>query len=1313
METTNYGSGIEKTWSQNNINFGGKSITAADPNTSNNNTIQTQASNGILYNISEIPGKIKKIKITQKTAVQTTLYVGNTSRIVNSVSANTTINNGTSKGALSLISSEWDLSSDTNQYTYFALKRGSSASYWSSIEITYEAVSSEAPILTNPQIVTGIYGEPLNYIVENTGGNPSSWSIANDNLPEELTFSNGVFSGTPFFRHPFTTEVTATNSLGFSTATINFNIAKANQIVTRSDNITKTFGDPTFSIGAISQLPLNFEIVSGQPTDVISLSGNQVTLLNAGNTKIRAYNEGDDFYEPVEKIIDVTISKANQSIAFDISDVIGYLGEEINRNMNVSNQNLPLTIVSANEEIAFYNEGKIYLVGIGNTIFTISQPGNRNYNALTQQTFNVKVKDPNASYCFEEDFNEINTGNSISTGGSSTRWYGNDNFTTNNYVYQAGKAIKLSNGSNAGRIESKALNGISGSVLVEINVKGWTSIPGQITITLGGITKALPVVALMSDDYQLIRVPFYNVPEDSKLIIQTGTKSVFIDAVRISCNSYEPLIKVASKVTDDSFQANWKEIPESEYLLDVYSKNKIINYAPDLYISEYVEGSGNNRALEFYNGTGEALNLNLYSLKKQANGSGDFKDTYQLPDFNLQHGESYVIVYDQADKVELRSMANRFIDSNIMAFNGNDAIRLYKDDIVIDQVGIHNSSSNWGADVTLRRKPEFVGTINYNADQWENFSNDTFDGLGSHDQNLIEEVKTYLFRNRLTTASQNFHVVTGIEKFEDYYYVVRSKLNNKVSVYSDEMDVKRTYYENGSWSTGRQPDDEFHSVVLHGVYNDLLIGKSITINNGNSNTITEGNTYFPKHSFDVLSGSITFEENAYLLQVDDESLNFGNATFKRNATFFGYDSKFWSSPVAGQKIKKSDANDDTGFFYNPSAVYNYNEARRNWIRAEESNFLPPKGYIIQVGTNIPFNQNGNRETFFQLSFTGVPNNGEYTIPSTKLSWGDNGVGNPYGSPISMERFMEVNDNVAALYFWNEDIHYNPASNPASYDDLGQRWFSFNGVGSNSNNKTHIGTGVGFIARVYEPGELIFNNSMRDDVANDLVENRNQNQKDRFWLSLNSDNNKENQILIGYVEGATNGIDEKYDAKNISNNNSFILSNSNNNAMIIEGRQYPLDTADIIPLYFRASKAKEYTIKLENKEGIFNSQPIYLIDNELDKSINLNEVIEYTFDSDLGNFTERFEIRYQPKETLATLELDNTLDLIVYKDNKVNEVTSKENVKAYSVYDFSGKLITKEKVNHLKSFVLPILDKGIYVIKFTLENGKIITKKVIF
>jgi len=63
----------------------------------------------------------------------------------------------------------------------------------------------------------------------------------------------------------------------------------------------------------------------------------------------------------------------------------------------------------------------------------------------------------------------------------------------------------------------------------------------------------------------------------------------------------------------------------------------------DLYLSEYIEGSSNNKGLEISNKTGASIDLSDYSLKKQTNGSGNWGSNYNLSG-TLSNNDVFVIV---------------------------------------------------------------------------------------------------------------------------------------------------------------------------------------------------------------------------------------------------------------------------------------------------------------------------------------------------------------------------------------------------------------------------------------------------------------------------------------------------------------------------------------------------------------------------------------------------------------------------------------------------------------------------------------------
>ena len=154
----------------------------------------------------------------------------------------------------------------------------------------------------------------------------------------------------------------------------------------------------------------------------------------------------------------------------------------------------------------------------------------------------------------------------------------------------------------------------------------------------------------------------------------------------------------------------------------------------DLIISEYVEGSGQNKALELYNGTGADVDLSAYSLMKQTNGAGEYTNEVALTG-TLAAGATYVIVNSGTSEnpvdAELAALAD-LTENKITAFNGDDAVALFKNGEKIDEVGVFNcgKDNNWGKDVTLRRIYGEGPTATYDPSEWTEADKDDFSDVG-------------------------------------------------------------------------------------------------------------------------------------------------------------------------------------------------------------------------------------------------------------------------------------------------------------------------------------------------------------------------------------------------------------------------------------------------------------------------------------------------------------------------------------------------------------------------------------------------------
>ncbi|MEM1393441.1 MAG: lamin tail domain-containing protein, partial [Cyanobacteria bacterium P01_H01_bin.150] len=167
----------------------------------------------------------------------------------------------------------------------------------------------------------------------------------------------------------------------------------------------------------------------------------------------------------------------------------------------------------------------------------------------------------------------------------------------------------------------------------------------------------------------------------------------------------------------------------------------------DIFISEYVEGSSFNKAIELYNPTDSAIDLaaDNYTIELYSNGAASPTQTLSLTG-TIASQSVFVITRDNADAA-IQAVADINDANSVINFNGDDAVVIRKDGAVVDvigQIGV-DPGSQWGSgdastqNNTIRRQ-ETVTAGDTNPDdafdpavEWDGFAQDTFNGLGSYD----------------------------------------------------------------------------------------------------------------------------------------------------------------------------------------------------------------------------------------------------------------------------------------------------------------------------------------------------------------------------------------------------------------------------------------------------------------------------------------------------------------------------------------------------------------------------------------------------
>ncbi|SHF90428.1 delta-60 repeat domain-containing protein [Flavobacterium segetis] len=497
---------------------------------------------------------------------------------------------------------------------------------------------------------------------------------------------------------------------------------------------------------------------------------------------------------------------------------------------------------------------------------------------------------------------------------------------------------------------------------------------------------------------------------------------------------------------------------------------------------------------------------------------------------------------------------------------------------------------------------------------------------------------------------------------------------------------------------------------------------SCTIATGKKVTVKDGFTLDLDMEY-AGNGAIVLQNNASLYQQDDSVINTGVVIAKRKTTpIIQTDYSYWSSPVLNQRL--IDLSPDTPFdkFYSFNAVNNF------WTGETPTNKMQiGKGYIIRG----PQNFSNTTSSIYEVSFEGIPYNGEIIVPKAGNGT-SNLVGNPYPSAINADVFLQANAGVlhGTIYFWT---HNTPITNNVYTSDDYAVYNLLGGVGTSAAissgvniNKPNgnIASGQAFFtSSKSNTGSIIFNNSMRIISQNSSFFRTSSKlnlksravEKHRIWLNLSNEEGAFKQILIGYTKNATDDYDSAFDGDSF-NGNKFIdfYSILQERRLIIQGRAFPFDNNDTIPLGYSSAIAGIFTIAIDQVDGILSNQSVFLEDKLEKITINLKNS-NYTFNTKIGIFNDRFVLRYSAKNLNMTdfNTIDNSI-FVVANDNQVKINSTNLSIEKVQIFSISGKkLYNKTKIGNTEFRVArSFRSNEVLIITIVLVNGESIVKKVV-
>lgn len=570
----------------------------------------------------------------------------------------------------------------------------------------------------------------------------------------------------------------------------------------------------------------------------------------------------------------------------------------------------------------------------------------------------------------------------------------------------------------------------------------------------------------------------------------------------------------------------------------------------------------------------------------------------------------------------------------------------------------------------------------------------------------------------LTIATNPKVEVCDLKNICDYLATAKQRnINGNASGCNTVAEIQSscpTIWNGTAWSDGEPTATRSALIEGNLELSSSLSAKNFTVNIGIFKILPEASLSIDGSIINNLEpANFIVENDGNLVQTTTASTrkNQGEITvYKENTPFKRLDYTMWSSPIANQNLfgfSPETINGVTNYIGSTGRIYVY-EGTSGYINPTpfiaDAVFAAAKGYLFRA----PNTWDENIPMAYEGEFIGMPNNGILNVATHEDSF--TSIGNPYPSTIDALELFDANPSLGALYFWTntyaaEEGDYTQ-NNYATYTIAGGTAVNETGVEPTN----FIAVGQGFIA-YNDATEVTFNNGMRVGTSSDFFRS-NFTEKHRFWLNFKGENNVNfNQILVSYMDGATDGIDTQIDGKMFGYEGSALYNLIDNEKFSIQGKGLPFEASDVVPLGFKAENAGTFTISLANFDGLFleGNVTIHLKDNQTNITHNLQT--PYSFLSDAGTFNERFEVVYQ--STLGIENPDSTNSLFIYKFQENIIVKADEEIQKIKIYDVLGRLIfSNEKVN-AAIFQIPSNLVNAEMLLINVEsNNRITTRKII-
>ncbi|GGG35733.1 hypothetical protein GCM10011344_40770 [Dokdonia pacifica] len=587
--------------------------------------------------------------------------------------------------------------------------------------------------------------------------------------------------------------------------------------------------------------------------------------------------------------------------------------------------------------------------------------------------------------------------------------------------------------------------------------------------------------------------------------------------------------------------------------------------------------------------------------------------------------------------------------------------------------------------------------------------------------------------------------------------------SDTMEVFVDLCTSTTTYTIAGGWDNGTP--NATTRAIINGNYSTAIEGDitacELIINTGAILTVADGNFISVENNI-TINGTLDVANTGSVVQVDENAITINNgsiAVAKTTPTLDDRNFVAMSSPVTAEARDRVYGNSRAVFSIIPSNFIPFTidflefpefEFAENFLDDNNDYLLPATGSTATPAAGIgqlifPQPEPNVGDGAYTLTYTQSPmnpgtlNSGtisvpiNYNGPATINNY--NLLGNPYASAIDVTAFINANDAVNEVYYW--DHITNPTSELPGF---GTSNFSMNDISIRNammgiaavNGGTPPGqfmsSGQGFgikadQAEMVAGTPVVFTNSIRVTGNNDGFRNSETSADiDKLWLNLTTTAFDEAiaQTGIGFTPEATPSIDKGYDSPRVGTFLSLFTRVDSGELLGIQARE--AFEADMeIALGFSTSIEAEtpYTISIGNLEGIaIENASVFIIDHASDTIVNLSEQ-PYTFTAQKGLHTDRFTMVFQDREVLnADEESFRESRISLYPNPSQGQVTlaytGSSTLENAAITDVNGKIIKRidlSNFNKSQTMDLSALARGMYFMQI-ISQGNTIVKKLI-